>query len=356
MGFTIGIIGANGQVGTELCLVLAGLRNVKVVPICRNELGGAFLEYCGLECRYGTTADRALARKVLNGVDVVVDLSLVLGDLPTLRQRTREVIRNELTESGDVPFIYGSTIMAFGMRGPGTPFQQYRVAHTIYGAAKRYAERLVVKWGRRLRKRVYVFRLGEVNGEMQECTRVRVRELARRMPEVLWIPAGDAYCVFPSTIAEAIMAVAKGAEDPGIYTLVCSPQWSWAELAQYYCERAGVQPELRVSSSERAPLRAPGLRLFQGAAWLAERYRNEIGYYVLSRFPQFEARVRHLRSVLRAREGLNLLHHRVFDIFPGSVPGRRLRTLHENNELLIQRLREVREILHRAGGMAEHVP
>ena len=34
---TIGVIGANGQVGAEVCLFLSEMEGIEVVPICRTE-------------------------------------------------------------------------------------------------------------------------------------------------------------------------------------------------------------------------------------------------------------------------------------------------------------------------------
>ena len=45
---TIGIIGANGQVGTEVCLFLSQMDDVRVVPICRTDRPFLILRGMGL--------------------------------------------------------------------------------------------------------------------------------------------------------------------------------------------------------------------------------------------------------------------------------------------------------------------
>ena len=48
---TIGIIGANGQVGTEVCLFLSQMDDIRVVPICRTDRAVSYLERYGLNPR-----------------------------------------------------------------------------------------------------------------------------------------------------------------------------------------------------------------------------------------------------------------------------------------------------------------
>ena len=47
----IGIIGANGQVGTEVCIHLSEIDNFEVIPICRSNSSTAFLRKIGLNCK-----------------------------------------------------------------------------------------------------------------------------------------------------------------------------------------------------------------------------------------------------------------------------------------------------------------
>ena len=70
---TIAVIGANGQVGSEVCLFLSLYGDIKVFPISRTRLGSAFLRICGLSCRHGSVADTVYAPALLEGCDVVVD-------------------------------------------------------------------------------------------------------------------------------------------------------------------------------------------------------------------------------------------------------------------------------------------
>ena len=50
---TIGVIGASGQVGTEVCLYLKTYPEVRPVAIVRTSLSGALLRRLGIEVRVG---------------------------------------------------------------------------------------------------------------------------------------------------------------------------------------------------------------------------------------------------------------------------------------------------------------
>src|SRR5437867_4211094 len=76
---TIAILGANGQVGSEVCLFLSLMSDIRVVPICRTRLASVFLRRCGLECRHGSLNNSDEARRLLEGADLVADFSLPRG-------------------------------------------------------------------------------------------------------------------------------------------------------------------------------------------------------------------------------------------------------------------------------------
>ena len=81
----IGIIGANGQVGSEVCLFLTLRNDVEVVPICRTEIASSFLRRCGLACRHGRASDRADAERLLADLDLIADFSLPTGSASEVR-------------------------------------------------------------------------------------------------------------------------------------------------------------------------------------------------------------------------------------------------------------------------------
>ena len=91
MTTTIAVIGANGQVGSEVCLFLSEMDGIEVVPICRSELGAAPLRSWGLESRFGALTGSEEARRLLAGCHLVADFTLPRGDPGQMRAAATQV-------------------------------------------------------------------------------------------------------------------------------------------------------------------------------------------------------------------------------------------------------------------------
>ncbi len=212
---TIAIIGANGQVGSEVSLLLSVMPGVKVVPVVRARLGAALLERCGLACRIGSLSSDDGARRLLEGCDLVADFSLP-GGLPA--ERRRGIHSNvsrcmRLAEPG-APYVFISSTMAFGMPGDATRYRDHLIARTPYAAEKRDGERWTHLLGRLYRRPAYALRLGQVMGELQNISHGLIQE-ATPHPVELDGGASKSDTVFCSTIALALRNIADGLESPG---------------------------------------------------------------------------------------------------------------------------------------------
>ena len=90
----IAVLGANGQVGAEVCLLLRNQPDVELIPVCRNPRSSSYLRYHGMACRHGLPADADQARELFAGADVILDFALAQG-LPRDTRRIHEaMIRN----------------------------------------------------------------------------------------------------------------------------------------------------------------------------------------------------------------------------------------------------------------------
>jgi nucleoside-diphosphate-sugar epimerase len=168
----IAIIGANGQVGTEVCIYLSGVDNFEVIPICRSDSSAVFLRKLGLNCNISDMEDPVQAKETLKDIDIVVDLSYPKGTARRVREITRKIISNVLRFSPpDSSFIYMSSIVAFGVHSSSPWVRRHVFSHTPYGALKRYGERVTRLLGLLNRKKIYILRLGQVHGEMQSVGR-----------------------------------------------------------------------------------------------------------------------------------------------------------------------------------------
>jgi uncharacterized protein YbjT (DUF2867 family) len=60
----IAIVGANGQVGKELCLLFRQ-NGHDIIPIVRNKLGASFLIHQNFDCRIADIGEKDQAKKAL---------------------------------------------------------------------------------------------------------------------------------------------------------------------------------------------------------------------------------------------------------------------------------------------------
>ena len=163
----IAIIGANGQVGSEVCLMLGMMKDIEVVPVCRTEIGSAFLRRCGLPVQHAKASDTAAIRQVLAGCDLVADFSLPTGSASEVRATMREVIPSLAAAApAGVPYVYLSSVTAFGVPDFHQPLKEYWFSRNMYGACKRYGERLAMRSASEQKRPGYVLRVGVVHGEL----------------------------------------------------------------------------------------------------------------------------------------------------------------------------------------------
>lgn len=346
MSVTIGVIGANGQVGSEVCLYLTTWPDVRVVPICRNHFGSTLLRRAGLECRHGSVGSPESARVLLAGCDLIADFSLPGGVASEFRGASARTLENVISHGpAGAPFVYASTMMAFGMPIEGRRFRNHLLSRTVYGANKRWAERQARRLGRRAGRPIYALRIVQVHGELQAVSRAWLQSLPDgpiRLSDVA------SYTVFAGTIAEALVQIAQGRERPGTYTLVSSPTWTWREVHDYYCERAGI-PRSAPSppSARRSGLAAAALERARGTA---VRYRDLATGYLLPRLPGLEMRAmswHHSRQAAAEIAALAAPPPRPPIPYAGPIPGARLRSLSDSRVTLAPRTEAVRALLRR---------
>jgi nucleoside-diphosphate-sugar epimerase len=232
----VAVVGANGQVGAELCLLLSRLPDVDLIPICRNQSGSAFLRYSGIACRHGRADDPREAPGLIADCDVVVNCALGAGTPREVRALDRTLIHNLFAYSGQTALIiHFSTVMVYGDPSPGRRIR----FRSSYGRAKLTAEKLVRESSRRFKKTGYTLRLGHVCGPYQNITNKIRKELA---DGVAVLPTTDvaSNAVYTVTIVDAIRSILAGREKPGNYDLTNVPQWTWRQLYEYESAQCGT--------------------------------------------------------------------------------------------------------------------
>jgi nucleoside-diphosphate-sugar epimerase len=357
---TIGVLGANGQVGSEVSLLLSLMSDVRIIPICRTELAGAFLKRCGLKCRIGSVSNSSGAGELLEGCDLIADFSIPRGLPSETQSATRKLIRSAIDHAPPrAVFVYISSIAALGPGSRDDALRPYLFSKTVYGALKRYGERIAFSHGKRRARTVYTLRLGQVHGELQTASRIMMTNMRDRLDEAVLVPDGPSYTLFAYSIAEALRNIALGHESPGRYSLVSAPQWSWKEIYEFYRDRLGLEQKVLTEKVSRVPgwprrtvsnvtraIIAPPLQAVL-------KHKESIAAYVLSQMPLLEARA---MTAYRRREaaseiGSQQAMHRPFDgLWVGQVPGPFLRSLSDSRTSMAPSVRRIREIILAAGG------
>jgi len=252
----VAILGANGQVGTEVSLRLRDVDGIEVVPVARNVSGSAFLRSNDMECRHGRISDPADARDLIGDCDVVVNLALSNTAIPRVdRDMNRQIVRTIVAAAKPGALIvFASTMM---VHAPGMKFW----FPDSYGLEKLAAERMFRRLCARSDHPAFVFRLGHVMGEMQGITRKICGEIREGKVALPHRGLRASNTVFTAAIVEALVQIARaqGTQEPkpGTYDLITFPQWTWLEVYKYYAAQLGLPLEL--ARPDHVHDRQPGL-------------------------------------------------------------------------------------------------
>jgi len=347
----IAIIGANGQVGREVSLFLS-VMGIEVVPISRTEIGGVFLERCGLNCRYGSVGNQEDAKRLFDGCDLVADFAHPHGLPAKVRQAVKSNIDNAVRHAPHgSPYVYMSTISAFGMPTDDAPIKTYRLAHTMYAADKRYLERHAL--AQQSKRDIYVLRLSQVHGELQRVSQEFIEETACGKVSLPFSVNTVSYTVFCFTIAQALVNIAQGKERPGRYTLVSTPAWSWGEVYRYWARKSGTEvtfltdPNLCFQQSSYRQLLNLGHFLLTPVLRLGMAHKQPILNYLSMGSQRIQERMQaeylRRRAVSEIAQGRSKKEGRKFQI--GEVPGQRLASLSDSRLTMEKATQAVRTII-----------
>jgi nucleoside-diphosphate-sugar epimerase len=344
----VAILGANGQVGAEVCLILRNFKNISLVPVCRNRLGSAFLRYQGIPCRHGLATDNNQAVRLISDCPVVANFALGSGSLREASDVNRHLIRNSIEYSPpNATILYFSTVTVYG--DPST--HAWIRWKNAYAREKLRCERLALRLGRKYGNRVYVLRLGHVCGELQGITQIIRQDIANG-PVSLPAPARKSNLVHMATIVDAILKAVSGElGEPGVYDLLNSPQWTWREVYEYEARRTGQPLELDPSNCEN---KAAGLSLGKRiisrlvGVILGNPARKEYAMQLIARLSvRLNKRIQAMYYVNRAGSEINALENRTIvndALYWREVGWKTLSGLGDTKELLARQEYHVQNI------------
>lgn len=262
----VALIGANGQVGAELALLLARVPNFELVPICRTRSGSAFLRHHGIAVRHGRVADASDARRLLGDCDLVVNAALATGTPTEIRRSEDAIVVNAITQSLPIAtVVHFSTQSVYGDPRPGRPIRW----RNPYGRVKLATESTALRAARRAGKTLHVLRLGHVCGALQGIT-ADIRAQLRSGRVVLPVTDAPSNTVYTVTILDAILQAARGSLPAGVFDLMNVPQWSWTAVHEFEARACGVPFEaVRVAVPAPQSALARATTLVRGTLRLA---------------------------------------------------------------------------------------
>lgn len=330
----IAIIGANGQVGSEVCLLMSMMPDIEVVPICRTEIGSAFLRKIGLPVKHASTADPEGLKEALEGCDLVADFSLPVGGVSEVRDLMKSIIPTIAKAApAEVPFVYLSSVTAFGLKDFREPLKFHKFSQNIYGSCKRVGEKLALAAAEETNRPGYVLRVGVVHGELQMVTRKIQQDIRTAGNTLTCIPDHESYAVFAITIAQGLVAIAKGLEQPGTYTMLPNPGVQWKDMHEWYSKRVGVEPNIKMLAADPAPSKPKQVvkGLLSPIKGFVYASKGIIAGYLSASFPELENKLRsvyHSQNVTNElAQGLASSQYRPYNNNHTSFPGDRLENL-----------------------------
>lgn len=351
---TVGVLGATGQVGTEVCLFLKTYAQINVVAISRSEVGTALLKRLDITCRIGVLGTDEEIAALLKDCDVVIDFAAIIS---TSAETYKKFYYNNITKvlkntPKNTKYIFVSTINAFGMGSNFNKAKYYFIPHTLYAITKRYAENLTRKLGKKYGKETYIFRLGHVHGFLQRVSEETMKLIATPY-KAFHYPNTPSYTVFCFTIAEAIVNIAENKEKTGTYTVVSTPAWSWEEVLKYY---ALPNQELNIKLipiEKRGILQNIVSGIKNSLMSFIVKYRETFRANILAHYPDLENKIR--RDMLQKKANAQIETYKNAGVYSdkniheGEFGGNRLTSISDSRKTMAEKARQVQEMLNLLG-------
>ena len=328
----LGLIGANGKVGTELCFLLKN--DVDLKPIIRNRLGSVFLKHHGFPCIIADISQKKDAKECLSDIDVVVISSYATdpfsGSQTQSSQKINEqIIKNSIKFSGkDATIIYFSTIRAFSHQVD--PNTSNFWTNPDYDKEKKHLEHVLMTECRKNKKRGFALRLGHVFGDNQPRTQEFKKIFSKKKILVRVSPDKKSNVVHVVTIKDAIMKCLDLKVKPDVYSVVNNPQWTWQDVFNYY-KKSDTVIEYKSPQTPTSNPNSFSWELLKSN----KKYLKPVRYYLPSKFDAEIQKKLSIKKMMKAISSLKdeeSFYSSEFSYNP--IPGPFLHDLNDTNELL----------------------
>ena len=327
----LGLVGANGNVGTELCFLLKN--DVDLKPITRNKLGSVFLNHHGFNCTISDISKDVDAKESLSDVDIVVISSYATDPFSGSQTRSSQLINHKIIKNSvnfsppNAIIIYFSTIRAFSNKiDPNTPKGWTKSG---YDKEKITLEKTLFSESAKKKKKAYALRLGHVYGDNQPRTRDLKKILSNSQISIQVKPETESNIVHTVTIKDAILNCLESKTSPGIYSVVNVPQWTWKNVIDYYKKPQTIVTYRQTKFHTEK----------NGTVWnflkSNKKYLAPLRYYIS---PKYDTKINKKLSTKRMLAAIASLkteipfHISLFDYTP--IPGPFLKNLKNTENLL----------------------
>ena len=285
----IGIVGASSQVGSSVALYLKKYLHVEVICFVRSGYSKAFFDLVGITIDDIDVNNKPQLKSKFSQLDAIIDFSYPSGQLFEIKASLKISIENIIScLPPQATYIYMSSIMAYGMSAEERYVGNYFFPRSTYAFLKRYAEKIVRRFGRKYSIKVYNFRLGQVHGVLQSVNSSFREKLSKN--NIAFVNGGPSELtntVFVNSVSDAILECVKGKEIPGTYTLISSPQWSLKELYDYYVQYYNFPIEIIYAPEEKKKI-----RYSFGVFGFLRKYRPLLETYFLMNLPRVLIKVK----------------------------------------------------------------
>tara|TARA_Y100000310_G_C20680455_1_gene815607 strand:+ start:2341 stop:3375 length:1035 start_codon:yes stop_codon:yes gene_type:complete len=337
----IAIVGANGNVGTELSYLLKD--DCDVIPIVRNRIGSVFLEHHGIKCRIGDLTDSNSAKSILGDIDVIVNSTWVSDRFSGSQNQTSKLINKTIIENcfkyskKDAVIIYLSTIRAFASDvDPKTS----KFFPPRYDVEKQFLEKIMKKNSSKYNKKGISFRCGHVFGDGQPSTRATKKLLYENDKLILEAdPNSSSNILHIVTLKDAIFKCLDKKIKSNTYSLVNNPQWTWEEVFDFYNKHCKL--EFTSFHSDKSGSSQIIYKLLKGK----RKYLIPILYCMPKRFESkiiMELGIRKYKSEIAKLKSEEKITNGNFSYLP--IPGMQLPNLSKTMELLAKYKSSIFEI------------
>ena len=319
------ILGATGQIGKELSLILNENKEISVTCHARTKVSAAFLLEKKIDCVICPTKSEML-KKEINNSDLIFDLAAPnSGSLNEIKNFYKErfnfIINNMKAKT---KFVFASTMNAYGISEKNNKLKNYFFPSSIYAANKRYAEKYSAKLAKKNSIEIFLVRLSEVHGVYQRAS----QNLKKLILDdyVFEIPKTPAWIVFISTIEKMLINILYNKEKPGLYTLTTDAIF-WKDLLEHLSKKINSNIKYKFVENTKISFK--------------EKFFTLLNKYILTKkdfirgnFPvpkiveeikKLEYRISKAKNAFKKLNGTKI--YRELNKYTGVLPGKRFKLL-----------------------------